>query len=267
MKNTKIMGIINITPDSFYDNSRNAELDKAIATAFQMKEDGADILDIGGESTRPGAAIVSEEEELKRVIPLIEAIAQTIHLPISIDTTKPAVAKAAIKAGATFLNDISGFNNKEMIDLARDFDFDICVMHMQGNPQTMQIDPQYEEGIIPHLLDWFKKKIDHLIKSGINPKRIILDPGIGFGKTVADNLEIIHNLHELKRLDFALLLGVSRKSFLRKILDKPTSELLPATLAINTIAITSGVDIIRVHDVKEHRDIVKVLSKLTEDRK
>lgn len=261
------MGIINVTPDSFYENSRCITLDNAIASALKMKDDGADILDIGGESTRPGAPIVSEEEELKRVIPVIEAIAHTVDLPISIDTTKPGVARAAIKAGATFINDITGFENKEMLNLARDYDLDICIMHMQGTPQTMQNKPFYEEGIILHLLNWFKVKIDHLVRSGISPKRIILDPGIGFGKTVADNLEIVHNLPKLKQLGFAVLLGVSRKSFLSKILNKPTAELLSATLAINTIAIASQVDMIRVHDVKEHRDIVEVLSKLIEDRR
>lgn len=267
MSKTRIMGIINVTPDSFYDKSRYINLDIAVATAIKMKDDGADILDIGGESSRPGAAIVSEEEELKRVIPIIEAMAHTIDLPISIDTSKPGVARAAIKAGARFLNDITGFENKEMIGVAREFDLDICVMHMQGKPQTMQVNPYYEEGIIPHLLSWFKVKIDHLIQSGIDPKRIILDPGIGFGKTVADNLEIVHNLRELKQLGFSLLLGVSRKSFLSKIVNKPASELLSATLAMNTIAIASQVEIIRVHDVREHRDIVNVLSKLIEDRR
>lgn len=267
MSKTRIMGIINITPDSFYDDSRYINLDEAVATAIKMKADGADLLDIGGESSRPGAAMVSEIEELKRVIPVIEAIAQTVELPISIDTTKPGVARAAIKAGARFLNDITGFESKEMIDVAREFDVDICVMHMQGQPQTMQINPYYEEGILPHLQNWFKVKIDHLIQSGIDPKKIILDPGIGFGKTVADNLEIIHNLRELKQLGFSLLLGVSRKSFLSKILNKPTSELLSATLAINTVAIVSQVEIIRVHDVREHRDIVEVLSKLIEYRR
>lgn len=267
MTKTKIMGIINVTPDSFYDHSRQSTLENAVATAIKMQADGADILDIGGESSRPGAAAVSEEEELKRVIPVIKAIVQEVNLPISIDTTKPIVARAAIKAGASFLNDITGFNNKEMVNLAREFDVDICVMHMQGRPQTMQKNPHYEEGIIAHLLNWFKIKIDYLIQSGINPKKIILDPGIGFGKTVADNLEIIHNLRQLKQLDFAVLLGISRKSFLSKILDKPAAELLSATLAINAMAIASQIDIIRVHDVKEHSDIVRVLSKLAEDRR
>lgn len=264
---TKIMGIINVTPDSFYDNSRYFTIDQAVASALKMKDDGADILDIGGESTRPGAPMISQEEELKRVIPVIEAIAHTVDLPISIDTTKPAVAKAAIKAGATFINDVTGFENKEMVNLACEYNLDICVMHMQGTPQTMQIKPFYEEGIVPYLLNWFKVKTDYLVRSGINPQRIFLDPGIGFGKTVADNLEIVHNLPKLKQLGFAVLLGASRKSFLSKILNKPTAELLSATLAINTIAITSQVDIIRVHDVKEHRDIVGVLSKLIEDRR
>jgi len=266
MTKTKIMGIINVTPDSFYDSSRCASLEKAVETALKMKLDGADILDIGGESSRPGAATISDEEELQRVIPAIKAIKDKVDLLISIDTIKPIVARAAAEAGATLLNDITGFDNEEMIAIAKEFDLDICVMHMQGTPRTMQINPFYEKGIIPHLLEWFQFKINHLIDAGIDPKKIILDPGIGFGKTVADNLEIIHNLRQLKQLGYRVLLGTSRKSFLSKILNKPTQELLSATLAINAMAIAKQVDIIRVHDVQEHSDIVKVLSKLTEDR-
>lgn len=261
MPKTKIMGILNITPDSFYDKSRLSNVKEATAAAIRMKEEGADILDIGGESSRPGAAVVSEEEELARVIPIILAIKEKIDIPISIDTRKSNVAKAAIKAGATLINDITGFENPEMIELALKNNLDICVMHMQGTPQTMQLNPHYEGGVIPHLMHWFEEKIDALTRAGISSQKIILDPGIGFGKSIADNLEIIHNLPKLKRLGFSLLLGVSRKSFLGKILNKPTKELLSATLAINALAITSHVDIIRVHDVKEHRDVVDTIAK------
>lgn len=259
---TQLMAIVNATPDSFHAASRMTNLEAAIEACLRMAAEGADILDIGGESSRPGAAPVSEAEEMQRVIPLLKALKSKVSIPISIDTVKPAVAKAALNEGATLINDISGFSNAEMIALARDFDVDICVMHMQGTPQTMQLNPQYSENITVHLKQWFQKRIDQLVKSGIKLERIIIDPGIGFGKTVADNLEILHNLPELKRLGFRLLLGASRKSFLSKILNLPTSELLPATLAINTIAIASHVDIIRVHDVKEHRNVIDVMKML-----
>lgn len=253
---TKLMGILNTTPDSFHENSRASSLNDAIAKAIQLQEDGADILDIGGESTRPGSPAVPEEEELKRVIPVIKELSRTLTIPISIDTMKPAVARAAVEVGATLLNDITGFSHPDMIRLAKETDLDICVMHMQGNPQTMQQNPKYAEGIVPFLTQWFKEKIENLTAQGIKPERIILDPGIGFGKTVADNLEIIHNLPLFKQLGFRVLLGVSRKSFLGKIVNKQTPELLPATLAANAIAVLNNVDIIRVHDVKEHRSII-----------
>lgn len=266
MAKTKIMGILNVTPDSYYENNRFLHIERAAAFALQMEAEGADILDIGGESSRPGANPVSEQEELERVIPVIELIQGKINIPISIDTIKPSVAIAAIKAGASFINDISGFENPEMIEVAIGNDLNICVMHMQGTPQTMQIKPHYEVGIIPHLLQWFETKVNSLIRLGIKSEKIIIDPGIGFGKTVADNLEIIHNLPQLKRLGFPVLLGSSRKSFLSKILNKPTRELLAATLAINTLAIASQVDIIRVHDVKEHRDVADTIWQYQEYR-
>ncbi len=253
---TKLMGILNVTPDSFYESSRALVLDESIAKAIQLQEEGADILDIGGESSRPGSPVVPEDEELKRVIPAIKKLSRILSIPISIDTMKPNVARAAVEAGASLINDITGFSHPEMIRVAQESDLDICVMHMQGNPRTMQKNPEYNEGVTPFLIQWFKEKIDDLTAQGIKPERIILDPGIGFGKTVADNLEIIHNLPLFKQLGFRVLLGVSRKSFLGKILNKQTHELLPGTLAANAIAVSSNVDIIRVHDVKEHRSII-----------
>ena len=250
------MGILNVTPDSFYANSRTLSTEQAIARALQIQSEGADILDIGGESSRPGSPSITELEELARVIPVIRGLKDKLAIPISIDTSKPAVAKAAIEAGASWINDISGFTEPEMIKVAREADLDLCVMHMKGTPLTMQIDPTYQGGIVPFLIQWFKERIETLIDQGINPKRIILDPGIGFGKTVAHNLEIIHNLPVFKQLGFRLLLGVSRKSFLGKILNKETDALLPVTLAANTLAVSKHVDIIRVHDVNEHRSLI-----------
>lgn len=256
----KIMGILNATPDSFYAKSSHETLESAIERGIQIFEEGADIVDIGGESTRPQATYISEEEELKRVIPLIKALKPLVPIPLSIDTYKPRVAAAAIDAGAVFINDVKGFQDPDMQRIAAESSADICVMHMQGTPATMQLNPSYPEGIINHLVEWFKKRVNELLDAGVKESQIILDPGIGFGKTIADNLEIIHHLQRLKGIGFPVLLGNSRKSFLSKILNKPTVDLLPATLAVNTISLLAGADIIRVHDVREHRDVLKIMN-------
>ncbi len=260
---TKLMGILNITPDSCYDQGRWFQPHLAIERGLQIYQEGADILDIGGESTRPGAIPVSEEEELHRVIPILKTLKGQIPIPISIDTMKPKVAEAAIQAGASFINDVSGFCHPSMRALAADTQVTICVMHMQGTPDTMQINPHYSGGIIPFLLEWFSQKIEQLTRAGIKESKIILDPGIGFGKTVADNVEIIHNLQQIKALGFPVLLGLSRKSFLGKIINKTTyAELLPVSLAINTLAILAKIDIIRIHDIAPHRDILNLMKYL-----
>lgn len=260
MSKTQLMGILNATPDSFYDKSRFFEMTSAVARGHQMVAEGADILDVGGESTRPGAPAVSLEEEIKRVIPLIRHLKQELSIPISIDTMKPQVAAKAIEEGATWINDVGGFRDSAMREIAASAGVKLCVMHMQGTPQTMQKAPSYEASIIDYLKYWFSNVINTLIQSGVKEHNIVLDPGIGFGKTVAHNLEIIHNLAELKKLGFPVLIGVSRKSFMGKILNKSTDELLPATLAINSVAILSHVDFIRVHDIQAHRDIIDLLS-------
>lgn len=261
----KIMGILNATPDSFYSKSRFCDLESATAHGIKLWEEGVDILDIGGESSRPNAIEVDEEEELKRVIPLIRALRQKVSIPLSIDTYKPAVARAAIESGASLINDITGFRDPAMRFLAAEKEVDVCLMHMQGTPQTMQKNPSYPEGIIPHLIQWFNEQIEFLLQAGVKLNKIIIDPGIGFGKTFADNLEILQNLQELKALGLPILLGISRKSFLSKILDKPTEDLLPGTLAVSACALKDGVDILRVHDVREHRDLLKIMGYLRKD--
>lgn len=258
---TKIMGILNVTPDSFFDQGRYQDKDEAYQRALAMITEGADMLDIGGESTRPGSEPVNEQEELTRVIPVITKLRKHSSLPISIDTTKPKVAQKALESGATLLNDVTGFSHPEMIEIALSCEADLCVMHMLGTPKTMQQNPFYEKGIIPELLNWFEERINFLIRKGIQPSRLILDPGIGFGKTVHDNLLIIHNLKSFKALGFRILLGVSRKSFMSKITGSPPEELLSATLGMNTIAMLAGVDIIRVHDIKEHRILTHIIHK------
>lgn len=252
-----LMGILNVTPDSFHPSSRHPDPEAAIAYGELLRAQGADILDIGGESTRPGAREVEESEELDRVLPVVEGLSSTCTL--SIDTCKPRVAEACLQAGAKILNDITGFTHPAMRQLAASTGARACVMHMQGTPQTMQIHPHYPEGVIETLLRWFDVQVNLLIQAGVKQESIILDPGIGFGKTVADNVEILQNLPRLREMGYPILLGASRKSFMSKILGKPTAELLPATIAVNTLALKSGVAIIRVHDVPEHRAVIDLL--------
>lgn len=256
------MGILNVTPDSFFDQGKYFQPEKTVQHALEMIAEGADILDIGGESTRPNASPVSEAEELQRIIPIIKFLRLQTSIPLSIDTMKPKVAFEALTAGANWLNDVAGLRDPEMVEVAQSFDVPVCIMHMQGTPQTMQQHTEYEEDIISYLCRWFDNKVNELIKKGLKERNIILDPGIGFGKTVDDNLKIVHNLPKFKDLGYPILLGVSRKSFMSKILNRPTDQLLGPTLALNTLAIRAKTDIIRVHDVKEHRMIIDLLNRL-----
>ncbi len=258
---TQLMGILNLTPDSFYDGGRFDSFEKAILQGHQLWKEGADLIDIGGESSRPGAKEISQEEELKRVIPLIKQLQREVPIPLSIDTTKPTVAAKALEAGASVLNDIGGFENPEMWKIAADSGATLCIMHMQGIPRTMQHNPHYPKGVIEELLDWFSQKIALLLDAGVKENQMLLDPGIGFGKTIAHNLEILHNLPQFKKLGRPLLIGTSRKSFIYKSLGKAPEDVLPATLAVNTLAIEKGVDWIRVHDVAEHRQIIDFMKK------
>jgi len=262
MQKSQLMGILNVTPDSFYDGGRHFNPDLAISHGLALIQEGADILDIGGESTRPYANPVSSSEEIQRVIPVIKALSQQI--PLSIDTQKWEVAEAALNQGVKWINDISGFDDPKMRALAGLSTVNLCVMHMQGTPATMQKDHDYPQGIILFLKEWFARKVELLVKEGIDTSRIYLDPGIGFGKTVAHNLEILHNLPVLNTLGCHLLIGLSRKSFMMKILNKKADELLPSTIAMNTIALQKGVDVIRVHDVAEHRAVIDMMTAFRE---
>jgi dihydropteroate synthase len=257
---TQLMGILNVGTDS--SSERWFSHGSPILYGIQMHEKGADWIDIGGESTRPGASPVSEEEELKRVIPVILALKKEIPIPLSIDTMKAKVAAAAIEAGASLINDVSGFRDPEMRIVAAQSQLPICVMHMRETPATMQDNPCYPEGVIPFLIEWFKARIELLCMAGVEKKNIFLDPGIGFGKTVAQNVEILHNLPQLKKLGFPLLVGFSRKSFLGKIVHKTYPDLLPASLVAHTIALQANVDILRVHDVAENRDVIDLMTYL-----
>jgi len=259
---TLIMGILNATPDSFSDGGLYEGTEAAVERALEIEREGADILDIGGESTRPGAEAVSAEEEKRRVVPLIAALKGRLSIPISIDTRKREVAEAALEAGASRINDVEGFRDPGMRELAAVSGVSLFCMHMQGVPETMQQEPSYPEGVVAHLCQWMERRAEELLRAGVKGERIVFDPGIGFGKTVADNLKILQNLDKLRSVGFPLLIGASRKSFMSKMLQKPPLELLPATLAVNAAAAFAGVDYIRVHDVAAHRDMAEVIGRI-----
>ena len=249
-----LMGILNVTPDSFSDGGEATNLESAVKKGLQLVEDGADILDIGGESTRPGADPVSEEEELRRVIPAIKALAARTPVPISIDTTKAEVARQAIQAGAIIINDISGLMfDPAMIPLAAETKAGVICMHIQGTPQTMQDRPEYQD-VVADLKIWFNKRIQKLLDAGIERDRIVIDPGVGFGKTAEHNLEILSHIQEFKDLGFPVLIGHSRKRFLSKLLNRSLEERLAGTIGVSIALASLSVDILRLHDVAANRD-------------
>ncbi len=255
-KRTYLMGILNVTPDSFSDGGRFFDQTDAVLHAFQMVKDGADIIDIGGESTRPGAETVSLDEELRRVVPVIRKIRQKSNVPISIDTYKSTVAAEAINAGANIVNDISGlhFDNK-MADAIAGCGASVVIMHIKGTPKDMQVNPHYSD-VVKEVYDYLAEAVDRARKKGI--KQVLIDPGIGFGKTVEHNLELICRLHEFHSIGVPILIGVSRKSFIGKILETAVEARLEGTAAAVTASIIHGADIIRVHDVREMRRVALV---------
>lgn len=258
-KKTYIMGILNVTPDSFADGGLYFDKSAAIERAHQLVEEGSDIVDIGGESTRPGSEPISIEEELKRTITVIEAISKKIKAPISIDTYKSEVAKAALDAGASMVNDISGLRfDPRMPDVVSEYKVPVVIMHIKGTPKDMQQNPVYE-ALVPEIMDYFRIGIKIATGAGISEDKIIIDPGIGFGKTFNHNLEIINNLHEFTILEKPILMGPSRKAFIGKILgDVPATERLEGTAAVVAISIMNGANMIRVHDLKEMAKVAKV---------
>lgn len=258
LERPQLMGILNVTPDSFYDGGSYDSTDRALKRAYAMQEEGADLIDIGGESTRPHAPLISPEEEARRLFPLLDQLAD-FPLPLSIDTQKPSIAAYAIRAGASLINDINGFRDPKMQEVVAPSSASLCVMHMRGSPQTMQQKPSYAEGVIPSLLAFFEERLETLLKAGIPSERILLDPGIGFGKGVQENLMILKELHQLKQFGRPLLIGLSRKSFMGKILQKEAPNLLSATLIMNTLALLGGATVLRVHDLPVHREAIELL--------
>jgi dihydropteroate synthase len=265
-KRTCIMGILNVTPDSFSDGGKFFSLDAAVAQGYKLFEDGANILDIGGESTRPFSDQVSEEKEIQRVIPVIEKLSKRIPIPISIDTTKAGVAEQAIKAGASMINDVSSLRfDPKMANIAVDYGVPVILMHMLGNPKTMQIEPAYDD-LIGEIKAFFENAIDQAENKGISRSKIIIDPGIGFGKTVGHNLLLIQRLYEFKTLKVPIMIGTSRKAFIRNLLKDNTGKEINAdaamvesgTQASVVAAILSGAHIVRVHNVANTRATVKI---------
>lgn len=258
-----IMGILNITPDSFHSESRRFELEDSVKRGIEIWDYGATWLDIGGESTRPGASPVDTEEELRRVIPVIKSLKE--RRPeglISIDTRRAKVAREAINAGAEMINDISGFSDPEMIDVVLETGCAVCIMHMQGEPEKMQENPEYNN-CIEEVSSFLFDKAQELVESGHPKELIIIDPGIGFGKLLSHNIQIIKSIETLTESNFSTLLGVSRKSMIGQITGKQkTEDRLPGTLATSAFAFYNKIDIIRVHDIDENVDLMKVLNEL-----
>lgn len=252
------MGILNVTPDSFSDGGQFPDRDAAVARALAMEEEGADIIDVGGESTRPGARAVSQEEELRRVEPVIEAIREKTGVIISVDTTKAGVARRAVAAGAEIINDVSALTqDPDMLGVARDGKTGIVLMHMLGTPRTMQENPQYGD-VVSEVAACMASRVEQAVAAGISKQSIAVDPGIGFGKTLEHNLLLLANLRSMGACGVPVLVGLSRKSFLGKLTGRETGERLAGSIAALTFCVLNGAHIMRVHDVKETVDAIQV---------
>jgi dihydropteroate synthase len=262
-----VMGIVNVTPDSFFDGGRFMDASAAVAHAWQLVEQGAEILDIGGESARPGAAPVSEAEELRRVMPVIKQLAGRVNVPLSIDTVKPGVARTALAAGASIVNDVAANRDDPAMwkVVAQALAGYVC-MHMQGTPQTMQVNPVYTD-VVPEVREFFAERIRRLSDCGVGREQIILDPGIGFGKTVEHNLQLLGAVRNFTGLERPLLLGVSRKSFIGKLLGVELPARLPAALACACMGVAAGVQIVRAHDVAETVQAIRMTEAILAKRK
>ena len=277
MKKIEVMGILNVTPDSFYDGGKYFSLDEAVKHAQKMVSEGVDIIDIGGESTRPNSEPISAEEEISRVIPVIKEIKKIFpNIPISIDSYKYEVIKQALELGVEIINDIYALRaSPQVVELLKTYpNTKVVLMHMKGTPKTMQINPQYPYGVVNEIKDFFVERVKFLFENNIDPQRIILDPGIGFGKTTQHNIEILKNIDEFKTLNidgqnytFKLLIGLSRKSFIGRILGTEENPIPPqqryeGTIVLHTYCILKQVDILRVHDVEPTKQAIKLIQNL-----
>jgi dihydropteroate synthase len=258
------MGIVNVTPDSFSDGGKFNTTEKAIEHALQLVEEGAEILDIGGESTRPGATPVPLDEELKRVIPVIEGL-RDVGVPLSIDTYKPQVMQAAITAGADIVNDVCALREPQALEIVAASQVGVCLMHMQGRPQTMQADPQYDD-VVSEVRNFLKARLDAAEQAGIDRSRIVLDPGFGFGKRTAHNLTLLNHLNDIQALGLPLLIGLSRKSVLGQVVGSSVDERIHASIAASVVSVMKGANIVRVHDVKPTIDALKIVQAVMNEK-
>ena len=258
-----MMGILNCTPDSFSDGGKFTAADAALRQVESMAAAGAAIIDIGGESTRPGAAEVSEQEEIDRVAPVIEASAAITDVPISIDTSKPGVMRAAVAAGAAMINDVRALQSPGSLQAAAELDVPVCLMHMRGEPRTMQDAPDYAD-VVDDVSQFLQERIAACLTAGMTSGRLIVDPGFGFGKTLAHNLTLLRNLDQIVALGYPLLVGLSRKSMLGQILDRPVDQRLYGGLTLALIARQKGASIVRVHDVAQTVDALRVLQAVSD---
>lgn len=259
---TMVMGILNVTPDSFSDGGRYLAFESAVARGLEMVKQGADLLDVGGESTRPGAEMVTEAEEMRRVLPVIEALATRVDVPISIDTVKPAVARAALAAGASVVNDIAANRTDEaMWQVVAATGAGYVAMHMQGSPQTMQQSPEYDD-VVAEVRAFFQDRLERLEAAGVKSGQVVLDVGIGFGKTLEHNLQLLAGARDFSMLQRPMLLGASRKSFLGSLLGVDSGQRLAGSLGCAAWAVNAGVQMLRVHDVTETVQVVRLLEAL-----
>ena len=256
-----VMGVLNVTPDSFSDGGRFIEPERAIEQGLRMVEEGAGFIDVGGESTRPGSEPVSEEEELRRVLPVIEALVARVDVPISIETSKPRVMRAAVQAGAVFINDVYALRAPGALETARESGAAICLMHMQGEPRTMQLEPEYAD-VVRDVRGFLQERVDACLDAGIHADRLVVDPGIGFGKRLQHNLALLAAIPELSVRHLPVLIGVSRKSMFKILLARAVDERLPGALAVAAASVLAGAHIVRTHDVRETVDAVRVAAAL-----
>jgi len=258
-----VMGVLNVTPDSFSDGGRFLAIDAALRQAEVMAAEGAAILDVGGESSRPGARAVSEQEELDRVMPVIEALVGRIGLPVSIDTGKPAVMRAAVAAGAAMINDVFALSEDGALDAAVKLQRPVCLMHMQGRPRTMQSQPHYDD-VVAEVTHFLGDRVAQCVLAGLPESLIVVDPGFGFGKTVRHNIELLANLRQLRAIGRPVLIGISRKATLGAITGRDVADRLPAGIAAAVLAVEQGADFVRVHDVGPTVEAIKVARAVVE---
>lgn len=258
-----VMGILNVTPDSFSDGGRFAAREEALRHAVRMAEEGAAIIDVGGESTRPGASAVSEEQEIERVLPVIEAVRSELDIPISIDTSKPGVMRAAVAAGASMINDVRALCEDGALEAAAELQQPVCLMHMKGEPRTMQQDPVYAD-VVAEVAEFLRARVAKCREAGLDDKRIVIDPGFGFGKRPDHNIELLANLRQLEALGLPILFGASRKSTLGEITGRDVGQRLSASVAAAVLAVERGASIVRVHDVAETVDALRLTTLVIE---